>query len=143
MQGHLAEGRASGTTYSPNGGEKSVTLRSKEGSLSHNVPNPPSKASRLSGDSDKKLQSSPLGGFGPIWYLLDLLKLSQKANPCVSLASFKQSFFPGPMQPLSGRNRSSFLSTRTPAVKGTLGLSETKVRPAVHPRHLHPGSQVP
>lgn len=42
MQGHLAEGRASGTTYSPNreNKKKGVPLRSKEWSLFHDVPYP-------------------------------------------------------------------------------------------------------
>lgn len=108
--------------------KKGVPLRSKEGSLFHDVPYPPSKASRLSGDS-------PLGGFEPVWYFLDLFKLPQKANP-MYLTGILQSKLLSRLNAVSKQNSSSFLPTRTPAVVDTI-LSETKVR---YPRHLHSGS---
>lgn len=115
MQGHLGEGRASGTTYSPNGEKKKKRYPTKEErrvSLFHDVPYPPSKASRLSGDS-------PLGGFEPVWYLLDLFKLSQKANP-MCLIGILQSKLLSRLNAVSKqKNSSSFLPTRTPAVVDT------------------------
>lgn len=129
MQGHLAEGRASGTTYSPNreNKKKGVPLRSKEWSLFHDVPYPPSKASRLSGDS-------PGGGFEPVWYLLDLFKLSQKANPmCLTGILQSESEVLSRLNAVSKQNSSSFLPTRTPAVVDTI-LSETEVRLAHIPK---------
>lgn len=91
------------------------------------MPYPPSKASRLSGDS-------PWEGFEPVWYLLDLFKLSQKANPmCLTGILQSESEVLSRLNAVSKQNSSSFLPIRTPAVVDTI-LSETEVRLAHIPK---------
>lgn len=89
--------------------------------------------------------SSPVGGYGPIWYLLELLEFSQKAKPFVS--NWHLPVKPPCQASLQtlGKNRPPFLPTIPTSVETHSCLSqawspETKVRLAGHTRHLHPGS---